>query len=224
MMIESRVEATTESGRPERTGFLHPLRIPFREKLKDALPELQSLSKFDASCTRLRSRSRVEYERLYHSEDLFSEEEIEIVGIGKPRVELRTWVPSKQKQKIVHEPAKLSSRRFGQQTGVWGNSMQSGAVGHFDNPVCFIHVSDMKTGDGTSQVCSAIAAEHQSQSRNCAERQWIVLATFGTTVSERAFVNMATKQSGEDPIPTNMHRRLSGYADWTESIAKPLVA
>jgi hypothetical protein len=108
MMIESRVEATTESGRPECTGILHPLRIPFGEKLKDALPELQALLKFDASCTRLRSRSRVEYERLYHSEDLFSEEEIEIVGIGKPRVELRTWVPGKQKEKIVHEPSVIT--------------------------------------------------------------------------------------------------------------------
>lgn len=73
-------------------------------------------------------------------------------------------------------------------------------------------------------MCSAVPAEDWEDSRSCAEGEWIIFATLRATMSEWDFVNLATKQDGEDPIPTNMHSHLVGDAGWTESIACPHIA
>lgn len=93
MLIERRVKAATENGWPEFAGVFDPLCIPWREKREDAHPELQTLLKFFASCTGLRSWSRIQHESLYDSKDFLSEREIQIPRVGKPLGQLRTWVP-----------------------------------------------------------------------------------------------------------------------------------
>ena len=95
MLIERRVKAATENGWPEFAGVFDPLCIPWREKREDAHAELQTLLKFFASCTGLRSWSRIQHESLYDSKDFLSEREIQNPRVGKPWGQLRTWVPDK---------------------------------------------------------------------------------------------------------------------------------